>query len=155
MVAYSFQKEFSPLIVDGLKRQTVRGHRRRHARPGEMIQLFSGMRTRHCRKIIPDPVCTGIFDLRFDLTALADASEPMTAEEVEALSLLPRLYFNGGEIETAFGKQFFAASDGFIDRVFRGASVRLSPLAAMVSFWMHRHGPVDFRGVVIRWEDAA
>lgn len=60
MVAYSFKKRFAPMImaglepgpwVPGMKRQTVRGGRKRHARPGEIIQLYTGMRTRHCRKL--------------------------------------------------------------------------------------------------------
>ncbi len=57
MVAYSFQPRFAPLIVEGLKTQTIRADRLRHARVGERLQLFTGMRTAQCRKIIPDPVC--------------------------------------------------------------------------------------------------
>ena len=57
MVAYSFKARFVPLIREGLKTQTIRAQRSRHARPGELIQLFSGMRTHLCEKIVPDPVC--------------------------------------------------------------------------------------------------
>lgn len=48
MVAYSFQTRFVDPILSGRKRQTLRGDRRRHARPGEELQLYTGMRTRHC-----------------------------------------------------------------------------------------------------------
>lgn len=63
MVAYSFQKRFLPKIVAGLepgpwlpgmKRHTMRqprSGRSRHARPGETIQLYTGMRTKHCRQV--------------------------------------------------------------------------------------------------------
>lgn len=64
MVAYSFKPRFVEAIRWGLglgldvpdgvpapKRQTVRAHRRRHARPGEELQLYTGMRTRHCALI--------------------------------------------------------------------------------------------------------
>ncbi len=74
MVAYSFDRRFVPAIVSGAKRQTIRAHRARHARPGETLQLYTGMRTRQCRKIVErDPVCTRIDEVLFDLRALADA----------------------------------------------------------------------------------
>ena len=60
MVAYSFQRRFAPPISTLVKRQTIRADRRRHARPGEMLQLFTGMRTRHCAKIIADPRCLSV-----------------------------------------------------------------------------------------------
>lgn len=51
MVAYSFKAMFAPRILDGSKRQTIRADRRRHARPGEQLQLYTGMRTKRCRLI--------------------------------------------------------------------------------------------------------
>lgn len=57
MVAYSFNRRFVDRIEAGTKMQTVRGGRRHHARPGQMIQLYTGMRTRACRKIAPDALC--------------------------------------------------------------------------------------------------
>jgi hypothetical protein len=51
MVAYSFQKRFAEPILAGTKGQTIRAFRKRHARPGEELQLFIGMRTKHCRLI--------------------------------------------------------------------------------------------------------
>lgn len=59
MVAYNFQARFADAVAGRLKRQTIRAVRKsRHASAGEPIQLFTGMRTRDCRKLIdPDPVC--------------------------------------------------------------------------------------------------
>lgn len=65
MVAYSFRPRFVDAIRSGLgnyehidgmiprpKRQTIRAvGKRRHARAGEMLQLYTGMRTRQCKKI--------------------------------------------------------------------------------------------------------
>lgn len=60
MVAYSFQASFAPLVASGEKRQTIRAEgKRRHARVGDLLQLYTGMRTKSCRKLMaPDPVCT-------------------------------------------------------------------------------------------------
>ena len=59
MVAYNFQSQFAPLVESGEKRQTFRVlGKRRHARPGDSLQLYTGMRTKACRKLVtPDPVC--------------------------------------------------------------------------------------------------
>lgn len=51
MVAYSFQKQFAEPILAGTKGGTIRADRKRHARPGEDLQLYTGMRTKHCRLI--------------------------------------------------------------------------------------------------------
>lgn len=54
MVALSFMPRFVPAIVAGTKLHTLRWPRHgrsRHARPGELLQLYTGMRTRHCRRI--------------------------------------------------------------------------------------------------------
>lgn len=72
MVAYSFRPQFVAPILVGLghaphaigaefwsprqsyypKRQTIRAvGRRRHARPGDELQLYTGMRTKSCRLI--------------------------------------------------------------------------------------------------------
>lgn len=61
MVAYNFQKRFAPAIKAGEKTHTIRRNgKRRHARPGEALQLYTGMRTAHCAKIIDDPVCRDV-----------------------------------------------------------------------------------------------
>lgn len=59
MVAYNFQKQFAASVATGQKRQTIRAERKRHARVGEPVQLYTGMRTKVCRKLVdPDPICT-------------------------------------------------------------------------------------------------
>jgi len=56
MVAFNFQQQFVPDIQSGKKTQTIR--RRARAKAGDRLQLYTGMRTANCRKIVdPDPVC--------------------------------------------------------------------------------------------------
>ena len=57
MVAYSFRARFRAPILAGTQCQTIRADRTRQARPGEQVQLYTGMRTRQCR-IIGRAVCT-------------------------------------------------------------------------------------------------
>ena len=95
MVAYSFKKEFAAPIIAGTKRQTIRADRARHARVGETLQLFTGMRTKHCRKI-GTATCAGIVPiwLDFDCDRVQVGSDTMLE--------LPRL-------------NAFAVRDGFKD----------------------------------------
>ena len=67
MVAYNFKQQFVPLIETGAKRQTIRSSRKRHTQLGEAMQLYTGMRTKACRKLItPDPICISIEPLLMD-----------------------------------------------------------------------------------------
>lgn len=56
MVAFSFKPQFAPMIVARTKIQTVRQSHR--CEPGDMMQLYTGLRTRYCKKVIPDVACT-------------------------------------------------------------------------------------------------
>lgn len=42
---------FRQPIRTGIKTQTIRAYRKRHARPGEIVQLYYAMRTKHCALI--------------------------------------------------------------------------------------------------------
>ena len=140
MVAYSFKRFFAPQIEAGIKRQTVRADRRRHARPGEALQLFTGMRTRHCRKIRPDAICTSI--------------EPVSILIVDGLIqtiLVADRLLDDAEMEQ------FAREDGFAPEHFNEPSGYLAATALenMETFWLDNHGVTHgagpFHGVLIKW----
>ena len=51
MPAYSFQKQFVPMILDKSKTHTIRRRRARPTKPGDMLMLYTGMRTKSCKLI--------------------------------------------------------------------------------------------------------
>lgn len=55
MVAFNFSPEFADAVEAGRKRQTIRKTRR--ARKGDIVQLYTGQRTKACRKL-GEGVCT-------------------------------------------------------------------------------------------------
>lgn len=60
MVAYNFADRFAGAVESGEKTRTIRKARAgksRHARPGEIVQLYTGMRTADCRKL-GEGLCT-------------------------------------------------------------------------------------------------
>lgn len=121
MVAYSFKPRFIEPIASGAKRQTIRADRKRHARPGEELQLYTGMRTRHCR-LIGRARCWEVDTVRLLLSA----------DRVEQGG---HTYFAApGELD------WFARTDGFAD---------WSELRAFWAENHPRADP--FSGVLIRW----
>ncbi|CAA0130174.1 Uncharacterised protein [Starkeya nomas] len=132
MVAYSFKSAFVAEIEALRKRQTIRLPRRRHARPGEDIQLFAGMRTRHCRKIIPDPRCVGVDHVVVDLRP----------------GRLAHLEVNGVALDLrSDAADAFAVADGF------GAPpLGYRPVEFFGEWWRRTHNAALFEDLVlVRW----
>lgn len=131
MVAYSFDKRFVPKILAGLepgrwmpgmKRHTIRANRLRHARSGEDLQLYLGMRTKNCKKI-GTARCVGIGDITIDIVR----NQITLARPRRAITKTAEL-------------DAFAQRDGFDD------------WRAMGTFWLETHGAVEpFKGRIISW----
>jgi hypothetical protein len=124
MVAYSFNPRFVEPIRQGLKTQTIRAHgQRRHARPGELLQLYTGMRTAHCRRILPDTPCLTVMEVK------------ITFREGE----IARIVTDGVPVRDL---DAFALRDGFVDAVDMWAFWRDHHPETV---------PGCFRGVLIEW----
>jgi hypothetical protein len=132
MVAYNFKTAFHGPIKAGTKRQTVRAHgRKRHARPGEPVQIYAGLRTRSAAKLIEDPTCIGVDEI----IILVDRSAPQKIAAVE---------INGIPLDRS-EMEAFAVADGFFPIGDHPA------LEVFGRFWLATHGEGRFDGVVIRW----
>lgn len=127
MVAYNFKTAFHDSIRSGIKRQTVRhAGKKRHARPGERVQIYQGLRTKAAAKLIPDPVCVRV-----------DAIMILVGREYE--NDIGAIRING--IPLILGEaNDFALRDGF------------DSLAQFGRFWRITHGEGRFEGVVVVWE---
>lgn len=132
MVAYSFNRRFHEAVETGAKAQTVRANRKRHARVGEPVQLYAGMRTKHCRKLVdPDPVCTGVDLVQIEI--VPNLSDRLANVAINGCVL------SDIEIEN------FALADGF------KATVLTTARQQMGRYWSLAHGEGSFEGVIIRW----
>ena len=89
MVAYSFKRQFAEPILAGTKRQTIRRPRKRHVRPGERMQLFTGMRTKHCRRIT-EVECTAVRDIEITMTPLGIETVVIDGNQVSDLEAFAR-----------------------------------------------------------------
>lgn len=139
MVAYSFKSRFAEPILAGTKRQTIRADRKRHARPGEEIQLYTGMRTRQC-KLIARAICNNISRIHIMF--------PMPHEKAYVGGILVNDHNNPGgnpdEPSVDYWKprelDAFAQRDGFKN------------WPDMTQFWRERgEDYLDWFGVLISW----
>lgn len=144
MVAYSFQERFIKPIEVGLssvrlsfdpdpKTQTIRAEgKRRHARPGEAVQLYYAQRTRQCR-LIGVARCVAAPSIRI-----------YVKKDCVEVGAIPHLAMNKRVIASAGALDAFARSDGFED------------WCEMKRFWSDEHGDVarlgPFVGRLIMWE---
>lgn len=144
MIAYNFQPMFVAPILVGLgradevtarplpppKRQTIRAvAKRKHAADGDLVHLYTGMRTASCRAI-GVARCVGAREVR-----LYFAGQPRGVDVVEV---------DGWPILTAIQRAEFARADGFED------------WAVLRAFWAKHHPGVDrFVGRLILWEPIA
>lgn len=130
MVQYSFKPGFVPHIRSGLKKQTIRLPRKRHARPGEDLQLYTGPRMRPVR--IGLSVCQSVHDVRLDFAENAvTLDDAITIEGAQALD-------------------DFAIRDGFATP----AASDITPWRYMSRWWAltHPDQPI-FAGVLVDWGD--
>jgi hypothetical protein len=114
MVAYSFQRQFRGPILARTKQQTIRATgKRRHARAGDGLQLYIGMRTKHCA-LVGRAICL--------------STEPVTLEIAVGIISLPE---QGRRIIFVDGLNEFAVADGFQD------------WPDMAAFWRKHHPGID------------
>ncbi|HEY1503198.1 MAG TPA: hypothetical protein VGF92_02800 [Stellaceae bacterium] len=132
MVAYSFQKQFAMPILDEIKGGTIRGARKRHGRPGEELQLYTGMRTRHCKLITRKQclACAPIWlGLRADIINVAlddDSKGGIVIAQSRALDVFARFDGFGDWGEMKF---FWLKDEDFAEPAsFAGWNIRWLPL---------------------------
>lgn len=126
MVAYSFKPRFILPIELGEKRQTIRAiGKKRHARPGETVQIYTGPRMRP-RKV-GEAVCASADAITIDFGGPARG---------------PWIVLGGEVIEGEAVLDEFAQRDGFPD------------WQALHDFWAEEHdNPTRWSGIIITWGD--
>lgn len=73
MPALNFKKEFAPKVERREKRQTIRALRKdgRNPRPGQTLYLYTGMRTKYCKKL-DEVICKSVESIiiNYDFTVM-------------------------------------------------------------------------------------
>lgn len=128
MTAINFKQRFAHAVACGQKRQTIRARgKRRPPEVGEALQLYTGMRTMLCKKLVrPDPVCTSV--------------EPITISTgLKQVRMIQAYGVNQAWLDLDLKEiEALATADGFnsVDEFF--------------GFFEEAHGPT-FSGYLIKW----
>lgn len=129
MVAYNFKSQHVHAVESGAKRHTLRAERKRHARVGEAVQLYTGMMHKNCRKLVtPDPICKERIHMRLELRGKRDKPKVMV------WSLESATWCDMSRAEALV----FAKADGF------------ESVAELFAFFEETHG-LPFEGKCIKW----
>lgn len=126
MPAFNFKAQFAKDVEDGRKRQTVRADRkdgRPHAKRGDKIKLYTGMRTKGCR-LLGEATVVEVAKVRIEPTCMYVNGR-----------LLPSSIYSRDCEQT---DNEFAEADGF------------KSFMDMASWFDDAHG-LPFEGTVIRW----
>jgi hypothetical protein len=80
--ALNFKARFAPMVEDGSKLQTLRAPRGdgRDPRPDDRLYLYTGMRTKACRKL-GDAICTNVRAITLTDGAIVMAGNALTDPE--------------------------------------------------------------------------
>jgi hypothetical protein len=121
MPALSFKKQFASDVEYGIKCQTIRALRKRPIKTGDMLYLYTGMRTKGCRKL-GEAFCRQVRHIR-----IIEGIDPWTYEIIL-----------DGEKLSEIQKYFLAKADGFAnaDKLF--------------TFFREEHG-IPFEGHIYNW----
>lgn len=123
MVAYSFNRMFIQPLITKRKIGTIRADRKRHARVGEEVQLYHGMRTKSCT-LIGRADCQAVYPIWLNF-----AADQVHVADSE---------LGSGHVRQIENIDAFAQGDGFND------------WPHMRTFW---EGVLHFYGRWIIWND--
>lgn len=130
MVALNFKAQFADDVEDGRKRRSIRAPRKdgRNPKPGDALQLYTGMRQKGCRKL-GVAKCVSVRPVIIDHMGVNVAGRQLYAGDAPA-------YQGGPNPEDYDGD--FARADGF------------HTFQDMREFFENEHG-LPFRGLLIEW----
>jgi len=128
MGLYNFKKQFAKFVLSGAKRHTIRAHRRYPDKPGDLMHLYTGLRTKAARLLMRAP-CVKVEEIEIVSGCSAD----------DRCNCDIRILVDGVELD-ANERRALARKDGFKN------------LGAMQKFWK---GRLPFAGQVIHWNPPA
>lgn len=131
MGLYNFKARFVPLIESGAKTHTIRELRKHPSKPGDLLYLYEGLRTKRARRILPPVPCLKVEQIEVSRRLLDGAVIPR--------AIVGFTVKIDGQSLSADGIEAFARRDGFRD------------FEELIAFWRAQKRRFPWRGHVIHW----
>lgn len=130
MVALNFKARFADDVEEGRKTRSIRAWRKdgRDPKKGDALQLYTGMRSKVCRKL-RDTTCARVRPVLIEHTGVTLDGKHLYAGDAPA--------YLGGPSPEGWDSDF-ARADGF------------DCFSSMVDFFEKEHG-LPFSGLLIEW----
>lgn len=130
MVALNFKSQFADDVEDGRKRRSIRAPRKdgRDPKPGDKLQLYTGMRQKGCRKL-REAQCVRVRPVEIDHMGITLDGRKLYAGDAPAYA---------GGVDPENYDSDFARADGF------------GTFQDMCEFFESEHG-LPFKGRLIEW----
>lgn len=132
MGLYNFQARFVPFIRSGEKKHTIRAVRAHPDKPGNVLYLYTGLRTKEA-KLIKRVECVKVETIEIHGYSPTESGEVI----IEGVTL------SNDEREA------FALRDGFQPSAVAKGRGQLTAWANMLFFW---DGRLPFKGQIIHWK---
>jgi hypothetical protein len=126
MALINFQKQFAEAVKSGKKKQTIRAPRKYSIKSGEILHLYTGLRTKKCKKL-QKVVCKSVQDVTINNIGM------LTIDGISIIDSCLKAniyYFDYLDV--------FAQADGFKD------------WKDMIKWFSETHG-LPFKGWLIKW----
>lgn len=136
MPSLNFKKQFAPDVESGKKRQTIRPKRKHPVKVGDKLYLFTGLRTKVCRRLVPPFI-------KFTISKDKPAAICKSVHDIEILNVDHIKYrgvdlYAGSEPWKLKLAHTIATDDGF------------AGTQEMVDFFKEQYG-LPFHGDLIKW----
>lgn len=146
---------FAPMVEDETKNQTVRARRKdgKIPQPGQMLYLFTGLRTRNTRRLRETP-CKAVKGIYIDAKRIILYDRPLDDQEMFLALKKPLSKFLPNPEQLTVMINQFAWLDGFRPHNGSVQSTFEAPgpaFAMMINFWKKTHD-LPFVGDLIEWE---
>ena len=86
MPSLSFQAQFAPKVESGAKRCSIRAKRKHPIKVGDTLFLYTGMRTKACRKL-RQAACTATTPIVIDGIRVFTNGQELTGNQVNRLAI--------------------------------------------------------------------
>lgn len=130
MGLYNFQKRFVPKVLAGEKTHTIRAIRANPDKPGNVLHLYTGLRTKAAKLLMRVP-CVKVEEIEIYLEPPLPNFGPVLTRGLR----FPGVTIDGVKLSDD-EKESLARRDGF------------DSFAQMLEFW---EGRFPFRGHIIHW----
>jgi hypothetical protein len=129
MPALSYKSRFVSLVATGEKPHSIRAWRRRHFKKGDALMHYTAMRTKQCRKIRRDTICTAAAEIFIDATkgiVVVNGGSRFYRDGAQTLTQIEELARRDG---FADAEEFFAFFNRGFNLVLCGQLIEWDPFA--------------------------